>query len=67
MFSATDKFGSNEKSWKITCIPSLTASLGDNSENSLSPKRIRPESGACTPDIILIKVDLPDPFSPAKQ
>src|SRR5690606_40320599 len=39
-------------------------SAGLEKRMGVPPTRISPESGECTPDMILIRVDLPAPFSP---
>ena len=46
-------------------MPPSTASRGVTAVSSRSPMRMVPPSGACTPAMILIRVDLPAPFSPS--
>jgi hypothetical protein len=41
--------------------------IGDNWPTAFPLMEISPASGWYTPDITLIKVDFPDPFSPARQ
>ena len=66
-FSATERFGNSEKSWKITWMPAAIASRGDCTR-SVAPSIVTPpRSGRTTPDSTLIRVDLPLPFSPARQ
>src|SRR5581483_316944 len=48
-------------------IPSSSARLGDEISVSRPSIRIRPESGRTIPARMLIRVDLPAPFSPSRQ
>ena len=67
MFSATERFGKSEKSWKITMIPAAADCRGV-SRAKLSPAMVMlAASGSSTPARILISVDLPLPFSPASD
>src|SRR5260370_25190269 len=48
-------------------MPRDKASAGEERIASAPPMRYVPESGRCTPDRILISVDLPAPLSPRTQ
>ena len=67
MFSATERFGNSEKSWKMTMTPAAAEALGSSRERNLPSMRISPSVGCSTPASILISVDFPEPFSPARQ
>ena len=64
MLSATDRSGISDSSWKTLTIPAALAAAGSGKLASRPASNIRPVSGATTPAIILIRVDLPAPFSP---
>ena len=64
--AAMDRFGQMGISWWKTLIPTRSASAGSRGRCGRPSKRIRPESGWCTPHSSLIRVDLPAPFSPAR-
>ena len=66
MFSATDMVGTRLSSWWMVAIPSASEALVSGIFTSVPSTRMRPESGSCTPAIILMRVDLPAPFSPNK-
>jgi len=48
-------------------MPLAIASRGAILPYFLPANSMEPESGWYTPDMILIKVDFPQPFSPARQ
>ncbi len=64
MLSATERSGISESSWKIGTIPAALAAAGSGKLTSWPSISMRPSSGATTPAMILISVDLPAPFSP---
>ncbi len=64
MFSATESSGYRLSSWYIVAIPAACASWGLRKRTSWPSMRIRPESGKWTPEMTLMSVDLPAPFSP---
>ena len=51
----------------MTCTPAAMASSGVSRSHVIPSIVIEPESGACTPEMTLMSVDLPEPFSPARQ
>src|SRR3982751_4363440 len=68
MFSATDISGNSARSCQITWMPRARAVAGlsptiERPSNSMAA----PGSGWCTPLMILIRVLLPQPFSPARH
>ncbi len=65
MLSATDRSGISDNSWKMQTMPAALAAAGDANETGRPSSSIRPSSGATTPAMILIRVDLPAPFSPS--
>src|SRR5699024_2086247 len=65
IFSATDSVGTKLSSWWMVAIPCASESLVEAMVTSEPSTSILPESGWCTPAIILIRVDLPAPFSPS--
>jgi hypothetical protein len=65
MLSATDRSGISDSSWKMQTTPAACAAAGDAKVTGWPSSRISPSSGATTPDMILIRVDLPAPFSPS--
>src|SRR5262245_59902442 len=65
MLSATERSGISESSWKTQAIPAARASDGDAKVIGSPSSSIRPSSGGITPAMILIRVDLPAPFSPS--
>jgi hypothetical protein len=67
MFSATDRLGNSEKSWKMTAIPAAAAAMGVIAACGTPSRAITPRSGFSTPARSLISVDLPEPFSPARH
>src|SRR4051812_13772156 len=48
-------------------MPRFSAFLGEVNVTSAPSRRISPSSGRCTPDRILMSVDLPAPLSPSRQ
>src|SRR5262245_23121414 len=64
MLSATERSGISESSWKTQAMPAARASDGDAKVIGSPSRSIRPSSGGTTPAMILIRVDLPAPFSP---
>ena len=51
----------------MTRTPASMAAAGVRCVKSRPPIDIVPCSGVCTPEMTLMRVDLPDPFSPARQ
>ena len=66
MFSATVSVGTSENSWNTVAMPARRAAVGSGSATGTPPRRMRPPSGWCAPDSVLISVDLPQPFSPSR-
>src|SRR3954447_3763574 len=67
-FSATERLGKRERSWKMTWTPSSLARAGVRFSTGWPSNSIRPPgSGWWTPATSLIRVDLPQPFSPTRQ
>ena len=64
MLSATLRSGISDSSWKMQTMPAALAAAGDANATSRPSSIMRPSSGATTPAMILISVDLPAPFSP---
>ena len=64
MLSATLRSGTSDSSWKMQAMPAALASAGEVKRTSRPSSSMRPSSGATTPAMILISVDLPAPFSP---
>ena len=67
MFSATVRFGNSEKSWKMTMTPAAAEARGSSRPRGRPSMRISPSVGRSTPARILISVDFPEPFSPARH
>ncbi len=65
MLSATVRCGRSDSSWKIQAIPASVAAAGLRNVTDRPSSSIVPESGCTTPAMILIRVDLPAPFSPS--
>ena len=65
MLSATERSGISDSSWKMQAMPAALAAAGDANETGSPSSSMRPSSGATTPAMILISVDLPAPFSPS--
>ena len=57
--------GLSARSWYTVPMPAWLASRGELNSTSLPSIMILPEVGLCTPERILIKVDLPAPLSPS--
>ncbi len=55
------------RSWNTVAIPASPASFGEPNTVGTPPTYMVPESFWCTPDRILINVDLPAPLSPSTQ
>src|SRR5699024_5619458 len=66
MFSATLSWGTRFSSWWMVAMPWRSAALTSGSWTGAPSIRIRPPSGWWMPDIVLISVDLPAPFSPRR-
>ena len=66
MLENTSRFSARARSWYRVSMPSVSASAGLAIFTSLPWKRIWPSSGWYTPEIILIRVDLPAPLSPRR-
>ena len=64
MLSATLRSGISDNSWKMQAMPAALASAGEAKLTSRPSIVMRPSSGATTPAMILMSVDLPAPFSP---
>ena len=64
MLSATVRSGISDNSWKMQTMPAFVASAGERNVTVRPASSIVPEFGCTTPAMILIKVDLPAPFSP---
>ena len=64
MLSATDRSGSSDSSWNTQTMPCACASPGLRKRTACPSRRISPSVGATTPEMILISVLLPAPFSP---
>ena len=64
MLSATVRSGISDSSWKMQTMPARVASDGFAKATGRPARRSSPVSGARTPAMILISVDLPAPFSP---
>src|SRR5215470_4350242 len=65
MLSATERSGISDSSWKTQAMPAARASDGAAKAIGSPSSSIRPSSGGMTPAMILIRVDLPAPFSPS--
>ena len=65
ILSATDRSGSTDSSWNTLTMPTALAACGVSNFTGLPSKIISPSSGATTPEMILMSVDLPAPFSPS--
>ena len=65
MLSATERSGSSDSSWKMQTMPAALAEAGSGKRTGLPSTDMVPSSGWTTPDMILISVDLPAPFSPS--
>ncbi len=63
-FSATLSEPTRLSSWWIVAMPSFSAAVRVGQAHLGSVDQDRPPSGWYTPDIILMRVDLPAPFSP---
>ena len=65
MLSATVRSGISDSSWKMQTMPAAIGRGRVEAKLTSRPSSImRPSSGATTPAMILIRVDLPAPFSP---
>ena len=64
MLSATVRSGISDSSWKTQTMPALAASEGVVKRCGAPSTASVPVSAATTPAMILIRVDLPAPFSP---
>ena len=64
ILSATLSSGISDSSWKMQTMPALLASAGEAKFTSCPSSIMLPSSGATTPAMTLISVDLPAPFSP---
>src|SRR2546423_3578186 len=62
--STTSRLSHNARSWYTVAIPSAVASDGRATETTRPSNEIAPESAGLTPEMTLIKVDLPAPLSP---
>ena len=67
IFSATLRFGNSEKSWKITITPAAAEMRGFKTGRAFPAICTVPSLVGSTPEMILMSVDFPDPFSPARQ
>ena len=65
ILSATLRCGISDNSWKMQAMPAAFASLGLANSTSWPSSSIRPASRWTTPAMILMRVDLPAPFSPS--
>ena len=65
MLSATVRSGSSDSSWKMQTMPARLAAAGSAKVTGRPSNSMTPASGCTTPDIILISVDFPAPFSPS--
>ena len=63
-FSSTVRLGTSENSWNTGLMPIARARCGVRWRISSPPNRNVPSSGGNVPEITLIRVDLPAPFSP---
>ena len=63
----TDISGASARSWNTAAMPALRASRGDVKCTGVPYIVYSPELGWCTPDRILMNVDLPAPLSPSTQ
>ena len=54
-----------ESSWKMQATPAAMAAAGSGKTTSRPSSIMRPLSGATTPAMTLMRVDLPAPFSPS--
>src|SRR5690606_36114987 len=66
-FRVTDMRGIIARSWYTVATPASIASRGLEKVTSSPSIRILPLVGLWTPDIVLMKVDLPAPLSPGRQ
>src|SRR6267143_3147372 len=66
-FRQIDIRGTVARSWKTTEMPAARASRGPPKRTFFPSTRNSPSSCVCTPDRILISVDLPAPLSPSTQ
>ena len=64
ILSATERSGISDSSWKMQTMPATAAAAGFGNARKVPSSRNSPASGGTTPAMILIKVDLPAPFSP---
>ena len=65
ILSATERSGISDSSWKMQTTPAALAADGVAKLTSSPSRRMLPASGCTTPATILIRVDLPAPFSPS--
>ena len=63
----TDISGTVARSWNTVAIPRARASRGPEKLTGSPSNSTSPLSGECTPERILISVDLPAPLSPSTQ
>ena len=61
----TDISGTIARSWYTVAMPLASASRGESNETSSPFMRIVPSVCWCTPERILMNVDLPAPLSPS--
>ena len=64
-FSATERPPTVASSWNSVATPMVMAPCGEPKRSSCPPTATLPLSGTTTPEMILISVDLPAPFSPS--
>jgi hypothetical protein len=65
-FSSTVRLGTSENSWNTGLMPIARACCGVRWRISSPPNRNVPSSGGKVPEMTLIRVDLPAPFSPKR-
>src|SRR6218665_3631756 len=63
----TDISGIIARSWNTVAMPAFMAWRGLSSTTSAPLTSMVPPEGLCTPDMVLMKVDLPAPLSPSRQ
>ena len=63
----TDISGTIARSWYTVAMPLPSASRGELNRTSSPFMRIEPSDCWCTPERILMNVDLPAPLSPSTQ
>ena len=66
-FRQIDISGIIARSWYTVAIPLARASRGESNSTGSPSNRYSPSLGLCTPERVLMSVDLPAPLSPSRQ